>query len=76
MELTLEQAEKIIRSESRESLFYKAFIKFLKSRIDDELTTALDGNQADSARAFNNGRASAMIDLVGILDELTQVEEQ
>ena len=65
-----EKMREVIRSEGEQSLLLVAIMKFIKIRIEEELTTALNGEQLDSARAFNNGRAAALIDLVGLIDEV------
>lgn len=68
--MTDEKMIEVIKSESDQSMFFIAIMKFIKLRIEDELGIALGGDQADSQRAFNNGRAAAMIDLVGLIDEV------
>lgn len=67
--MTEEKMNEVIRSEGENSLLMEAIMQLLRQRSQEELECALNGEQTDSYRAFNNGRAAAIIDIIGLIEE-------
>ena len=67
--MTEEKINEVIKSESEESLMFQALMQILADRKSEEIECALAPDLTDSGRAFNNGRAAAIIDLINIIEE-------